>query len=218
MVATRTLAAYALTATAGWVDTVGIMLFFEELRIFPTYMSGNTTRLFVSAADGDLLRLSLFGAAIVLFVLGAAAGRWVNDGTRGREAAGLLLEASLIFAAALAAASTAPDTLTLGLLAAAMGWNNVALTPTNGVAPRGYITGTLVSFASGVTDALTGRGSWGTVRQPALLWLSLAGGALAGAYSTRWLGELFVLLAPAIVVTLCALTVAIGTPRSARRS
>ena len=39
---TRTLPAYALTAVAGWIDTVGILLFFEELQIFPTYMSGNT--------------------------------------------------------------------------------------------------------------------------------------------------------------------------------
>ena len=59
---TRTLPAYALTAVAGWIDTVGILLFFEELQIFPTYMSGNTTRLFVSAQQGDLRRLFLFGA------------------------------------------------------------------------------------------------------------------------------------------------------------
>lgn len=154
----RTLPAYALTAVAGWIDTVGIMLLFEELQIFPTYMSGNTTRLFVSAQQGDLQRLGLFGAAIVLFVIGAGAGRWVNDGSRAREATGLVLEATLIFAAALAAASTAPETLTLGLLAAAMGWNNVALEPRRGVVPRGFITGTLILLASSVADALARRG------------------------------------------------------------
>lgn len=209
----RTLPAYALTAVAGWIDTVGIVLFFEELQIFPTYMSGNTTRLFVSAEQGDLRRLGLFGAAIVLFVVGAGLGRWVNDGSRGREATGLLLEATLIFAAALTAASTAPETLTLGLLAAAMGWNNVALEPRRGVVPRGFITGTLVSLASGVADALARRGPWTRVKQPALVWLSLAGGALVGVYSTSLLSDALVLLAPAVVVAACGVSVAMGWVR-----
>jgi uncharacterized membrane protein YoaK (UPF0700 family) len=210
---TRTLPAFALTAVAGWIDTVGIMLFFEELQIFPTYMSGNTTRLFVSAEQGDLRRLGLFGAVIVLFVIGAGVGRWVNDGSRGREATGLLLEATLIATAALAAASTAPEALTLGLLAAAMGWNNVALEPRRGVAPRGFITGTLVSLASGVADALAKRGPWTQVKKPALVWLSLAGGALAGVYSTTLLPGAVVLLAPAVVVASCGAAVAMGWVR-----
>jgi len=209
----RILPAYALTAVAGWIDTVGIMLFFEELQIFPTHMSGNTTRLFVSAQRGDMQRLGLFGAAIVLFVIGAGVGRWVNDGSRGREATGLLLEATLIFAAALAAASTAPETLTLGLLAPAMGWNNVALEPRRGVVPRGFITGTLVSLASSVADALAKRGPWAQVKKPALVWLSLAGGALAGVYSTTLLPGALVLLAPASVVALCGVAVAMGWVR-----
>ena len=214
---TRTLPAYALTAVAGWIDTAGILLFFEELQIFPTYMSGNTTRLFVSAQQGDLRRLFLFGAAIVLFVIGAGVGRWVNDGSRGREATGLLLEATLILSAALAAASTAPDTLTLGLLAAAMGWNNVALEPRRGVVPRGFITGTLVALASAVADALSGRGPWAQVKRPARIWLSLAGGALAGVYSTTLLPDALVLLAPAIVVALCGAAVAMGWVRDDAR-
>lgn len=213
MSVTRTLPAFALTAVAGWIDTVGIMLFFEELQIFPTYMSGNTTRLFVSAEQGDLRRLGLFGAVIVLFVIGAGVGRWVNDGSRGREATGLLLEATLIATAALAAASTAPEALTLGLLAAAMGWNNVALEPRRGVAPRGFITGTLVSLASGVADALAKRGPWTQVKKPALVWLSLAGGALAGDYSTTLLPGAVVLLAPAVVVASCGAAVAMGWVR-----
>jgi uncharacterized membrane protein YoaK (UPF0700 family) len=209
----RTLPAFALTAVAGWIDTVGIMLFFEELQIFPTYMSGNTTRLFVSAQQGDLQRLSLFGTAIVLFVIGAGLGRWVNDGSRGREGLGLLLEAALILAAAGAAASTAPETLTLGFLAVAMGWNNVALEPRRGVVPRGFITGTLVSLASAIADALAKRGAWTRVKKPTLIWLSLAGGALAGAYSTSLLPGALVLLAPAIVVALCGAAVAMGWVR-----
>ena len=209
----RTLPAYALTAVAGWIDTVGIVLFFEELQIFPTYMSGNTTRLFVSAEQGDLRRLGLFGAVIVLFVIGAGVGRWVNDGSRAREATGLLLEATLIFSAALTAASTAPETLTLGLLAAAMGWNNVALEPRHGVVPRGFITGTLISLASAVADALARRGPWARVKKPALVWLSLAGGALAGVYSTTLLSDTLVLLVPTIVVALCGAAVAMGWVR-----
>lgn len=206
----RTLPAYALTAVAGWVDTVGIMLFFNELQIFPTYMSGNTTRLFVSAVQGEMQRLGLFGAAIVLFMLGAGLGRWVNDGSRVREATGLFLAAALILCAALAAASSAPQTLILGLLAAAMGWNNVALATRRGVGPRGYITGTLVSVASGVADALTGRGRWAQALQPAQLWLSLACGALAGAYTATTLSGTWVLAVPAAIVAACGVAVAAG--------
>lgn len=217
MTIARTLPAYALTAVAGWVDTVGIMLFFEELQIFPTYMSGNTTRHFVSAKQGDMQRMGLFGAAIVLFLIGAGVGRWVNDGSRGREATGLVLEATLMFAAALAAASTAPETLTLGLLAAAMGWNNVALEPRRGVVPRGFITGTLILLASSVADALARRGPWALVKKPAMVWLSLAGGALAGVYSTTLLPDALVLLAPAIVVALCGAAVAMGWVRDDAR-
>jgi uncharacterized membrane protein YoaK (UPF0700 family) len=110
-----------MTAVADWVDTVGILLFFRELQIFPTYMSGNTTRLFASAVEGDLRRMILYGAAIVLFMTGAAIGRLINDGTRGRETVALQLEAALLFGAALAASREAPETLTLALLAAAMG-------------------------------------------------------------------------------------------------
>ncbi|MEO8122523.1 MAG: YoaK family protein [Burkholderiales bacterium] len=213
MLTARTTPAYAMTAVAGWIDTVGIMLLFEQLQIFPTYMSGNTTRMFVSAVEGDLHRLILFGAAIVLFVLGAGVGRWVNDGSRGREATGLLLESVLILAAALAAASSAPDALTLGLLAAAMGWNNVALEPRDGIGARGYITGSLVSLASGVADALARRGPWTKASRPALVWLSMAGGALVGAYSTTVVPGALVLLAPAIVVASCGAAVALGWVR-----
>jgi hypothetical protein len=48
------------------------------------------------------------------------------------------------------------------------------------------------------------------VKKPALVWLSLAGGALAGVYSTTLLSDALVLLAPAIVVALCGAAVAMG--------
>ncbi len=213
MLISRTAPAYAMTAVAGWIDTVGIMLLFTELQIFPTYMSGNTTRMFVSVVEGDLHRLSLFGAAVLLFVLGAGLGRWVNDGSRGREVSGLMLEAALILGAALAVAGGAPETWTLGLLAAAMGWNNVALEPRGGVGARGYITGSLVLLASSVADALARRGPWTKANRPALLWLSMAGGALCGAYATTKVPGALVLLAPAVVVASCGVAVALGVVR-----
>ena len=206
----RTTPAYAMTAVAGWIDAAGILLFFTTLKIFPTYMSGNTTRLFVSVAEGESRRMGLYGAAIVLFLAGAALGRWINDGTRGRESAALQLEAVLLFAAALAAAREAPETVTFGLLALAMGWNNVALQPRGGVGPRGYITGTLVAIAIGVVDALARRDTWAKVKEPAALWASLASGALAGAFATTIMPAAVVLLIPASVVALCGISVAAG--------
>jgi hypothetical protein len=51
------------------------------------------------------------------------------------------------------------------------------------------------------------------VKKPALVWLSLASGALAGVYSTTLLSNALVLLAPAIVVALCGAAVAMGWVR-----
>ena len=210
MTIARTIPAYAMTAVAGWIDAIGILLFFQDLRIFPTYMSGNTTRLFVSVVQEDLQRARLYGAAIVLFVFGAVIGRWVNDGTRWRETIAVLFEAALLFAAALAASRGAPQVLTPGLLAFAMGWNNVALKSSRGAGPKGYITGTLVAFASAVADALAHRGRWSEAVEPAVVWSSLACGALAGAFSTTLMSAAFVLLVPSSVVALCGVIVAVG--------
>ncbi len=206
----RTLPAYAMTAVAGWIDTVGILLFFEQLRIFPTYMSGNTTRMFASVLDGNWRRVGLYGGVILLFLAGAFVGRCVNDGTRGRETAALQIEAALLFIAALLASRSVPELVTLGLLAFAMGWNNVALAPRKGVGPRGYITGTLVTLASGVADAMLHRSAWSRVIEPAALWASLAIGALAGAYAASLMPAGFVLLIPASVVAVCGIAVAAG--------
>ncbi|MEO5733963.1 MAG: YoaK family protein [Rubrivivax sp.] len=199
-----------MTAVAGWVDAVGIMLFLSQLQIFPTYMSGNTTRMFVAASQGQWRQMGLYGLAIVLFVVGAACARLVNSGGRWRESCAMLAEGLLLLTAAFAAAQRAPDLLNLGLLAAAMGWNNVALKSRNGVGPKGYITGTLVSIATGIGEALMGRGRWSSVGSALAVWSALAFGALAGALSTRFLEDPMVLLVPAVAIGLCALGVAIG--------
>lgn len=207
----RPLAAHLMTSVAGWVDAVGILLFFTQLQIFPTYMSGNTTRLFVAATEGELNRVALYGLTIALFVSGAVGGRLVNDGMRWRESAALMVEAALLLGASAASAAGKPELLTLGLLATAMGWNNMALKPRNGVGPRGYITGTLVSFASSTADALTGRGDgWKAVGSSAAVWASMAGGALAGALSVRYFEGALVLLVPALAIGLCSAAVALG--------
>ncbi|MDQ2780822.1 MAG: DUF1275 domain-containing protein [Pseudomonadota bacterium] len=198
-----------MTAVAGWVDAVGILLFFTQLQIFPTYMSGNTTRLFVAATRGEGHRVAMYGLTIALFVFGAIGGRLVNSSERWRESLALLAEAALLIGASAAAGQGAPELLTLGLLATAMGWNNMALKPRNGVGPKGYITGTLVSFANHIAEALTRRGGgWAAVWSSAAVWASMACGALAGALSTRFFTGTLVLLVPALLIGLCSLAVA----------
>lgn len=207
----RPFAANLLTAVAGWVDAVGILLFLTQLQIFPTYMSGNTTRLFVAAAQGEWQRMAMYGVAIVLFVCGVIGGRIVNDGRRWRETAALVAEAALLLCASVAAARGAAELLTLGLLAAAMGWNNMALKARHGIGPKGHVTGTLVSFATSIADTLSRRErSWTAVWTSAVVWGSMALGALAGAVSTRFVDGALVLLAPALAVGLCAVAVACG--------
>ena len=68
-----------------------------------------------------------------------------------------------------------------------------------------------------VADAMARRGPWAHVKKPAMVWLRLAGGALAGVYSTTSLPDALVLLAPAIVVALCGAAVAMGWVRDDSR-
>src|SRR4051794_33818322 len=94
------LLACALSALAGYVDGIG---FLHLGGLFVSFMSGNSTRMGVSLAEGHWSNaLAAFGL-VALFVVGAAAGSLMVLG-RGanRQALVLLVEALLLAAAALA--------------------------------------------------------------------------------------------------------------------
>jgi uncharacterized membrane protein YoaK (UPF0700 family) len=64
--------ACALSALAGYVDAIG---FLHLGGLFVSFMSGNSTRMGVSLADAHWQNAAEAFGLIVLFVIGAAAGR-----------------------------------------------------------------------------------------------------------------------------------------------
>ena len=91
--------ACALSALAGYVDGIG---FLHLGGLFVSFMSGNSTRMGVSLAEGHWSNAAEALGLIALFVTGAAAGSLIVLG-RGanRQPSVLLVEALLLAAAAL---------------------------------------------------------------------------------------------------------------------
>jgi uncharacterized membrane protein YoaK (UPF0700 family) len=170
--------ACALSALAGYVDGIG---FIHLGGLFVSFMSGNSTRLGVSFAEGHYAEAAAAAGLIALFVGGAAAGSLIVLG-RGsyRQATVLLAESALLASAASAAAFNAPH-MAIAAIVLAMGLEN-AVFQIGGGAGLGltYVTGALVKVGQLLAAALTGgpRFAW----LPNLgLWASLVVGAAVGA-------------------------------------
>ena len=176
--------AAGLSALAGFVDATG---FLKLGGFFVSFMSGNTTRFAVGLAEGRSAA-ALAAALIAGFVLGVMIGTLAAHaaGTRRAPIVLGLVAALLALAAGLAGAG-----LTFGAVAAmtlAMGAENAVFAREGEVAiGLTYMTGTLVKFGQRLTGALLGGPRWAW-RPYLLLWLGLAGGAVAGALSYAHIG------------------------------
>jgi uncharacterized membrane protein YoaK (UPF0700 family) len=113
--------ACTLSALAGYVDAIG---FLHLGGMFVSFMSGNSTRLGVSLAQGNWSNAAEAIGVIALFVTGAAAGSLIvfNRSFHGQGWV-LLVEASLLAAAALSHALGAPR-LAIAAMVLAMGLEN----------------------------------------------------------------------------------------------
>src|ERR1700738_218226 len=99
--------ACALSALAGYVDGVG---FLHLGGLFVSFMSGNSTRMGVSLAEGHWRSAVEALGLIVLFVIGAAAGSLIVLGHgANRQPWVLLAEALLLGAGALCYAFNLSD-------------------------------------------------------------------------------------------------------------
>jgi uncharacterized membrane protein YoaK (UPF0700 family) len=91
--------ACTLSALAGYVDGIG---FIHLGGLFVSFMSGNSTRLGVSLAQGHWSNAAEAIGLILLFVMGAACGSLIVLGGGARRQPWVLLaEASLLALAAL---------------------------------------------------------------------------------------------------------------------
>src|SRR5882757_2949036 len=176
--------ACALSALAGYVDGIG---FIHLGGLFVCFMSGNSTRMGVSLADGHWHDAAQALGVIVLFVIGAACGSLIVLG-RGanRQPWVLLVEAMLLAAAAIADGVGFPSVAIAGIVLA-MGLEN-AVFQIDGGAGLGltYVTGALVKAGQLIAATLSSGARWGWMPN-LLLWAALVTGSLCGALAYHWL-------------------------------
>jgi uncharacterized membrane protein YoaK (UPF0700 family) len=182
---TRNIAlACALSALAGYVDGIG---FLHLGGLFVSFMSGNSTRMGVSLADGQWLRAAEALGLIALFVAGAAMGCLIVLG-RGvhRQPWVLLAEAALLAAAALCYAFGFANAAVAAIVLA-MGLEN-AVFQIDGGAGLGltYVTGALVKVGQQIAAVLSGGPRFGWLPN-LLLWAALVAGSLCGALAYHWI-------------------------------
>ena len=197
--------ACALSALAGYVDAIG---FLHLGGLFVSFMSGNSTRLGVSLADGQWETAAGAFGLIVLFVVGAAGGSLLVLG-RGlhRQPWVLFAETLLLAIAALAYALRQP-TVAIAAIVLAMGLEN-AVFQIHGGAGLGltYVTGALVKVGQLLADALMGGPRFGFLPN-LLLWAALVFGSLCGALVYHWMNLGAIWFAAAFALALGAIVAA----------
>lgn len=193
--------ALLLAGLAGYVDSLG---FLHLGGVFVSFMSGNTTRMAVSLAEGRWQAAGPVAGILALFVVGAMLGALVagDAGPRSRSRV-LTLEAVLLAGAALSAgAGLGP--LAIGLMVLAMAVeNSIFLRDGEVGVSLTYMTGTLVKTGHALAAALRGGDPW-AFRPYLALWGGLTAGALIGAltYGRLHLNALWP--AAALALTLAA--------------
>ncbi len=169
--------ACTLSAVAGYVDGIG---FIHLGGLFVSFMSGNSTRLGVSLADGNWRNALEALGLIAVFVVGAGCGSLiVRSRGRYRQASVLLAEALLLVMAA-GSYQLGWPVIPIVMIVMAMGLEN-AVFQIEGGAGIGltYMTGALVKVGQGVASALSGGARWVWLPN-LLLWASLVTGAAVG--------------------------------------
>jgi uncharacterized membrane protein YoaK (UPF0700 family) len=194
--------ACALSALAGYVDAIG---FLHLNGLFVSFMSGNSTRMGVSLAEGHWLNAAEALGLIALFVIGAAAGSLIVFGRGANRQPWLLLaEALLLAAAALCYALGLPN-FAVAAIVVAMGMEN-AVFQIDGGAGLGltYVTGALVKVGQLAAAALTGGDRFGWVPN-LLLWAALVIGCLFGAAAYLWINLAAIWFAAGAALALSAI-------------
>ncbi len=200
--------AAALAALAGFVDAIG---FLGMGGYFVSFMSGNSTRIGVAAAEGSMAA-AIAGALLLAFVVGVTAGALVAraSGRFRKPAIMLMVALSLGSAALLHQPGAIPGAFLL--VAFAMGAENMVF-QRNGEISFGltYMTGTLVRIGQRLGDALTGGDPWGWAPWLAL-WAGLVAGGVAGALTWVKYGAGSLWVAAALALTLAAAGIALVEP------
>ncbi len=177
--------ALSLAVLAGYVDSLG---FLQLGGVFVSFMSGNSTRLAASLAEGRWAAASGLAGILILFVMGSFFGALIARGRQGRSRSRVLaFEGGLLTLAALAS-WTGHKPVAIGLMVMAMAAENSVFLRNGEVAVSlTYMTGTLVKLGQSLAAAVMGGDRWG-FGPYLVLWAGLTGGAVVGALTFGRLG------------------------------
>ena len=195
----QTLAA-GIALLAGFVDAIG---FVESGGFFVSFMTGNSTRFAVGAAEWERAAL-IAGAIIGLFLIGVVVGAVLAARAKAARTIAVLSLVTILLAVATRLRMEEPDWPAIACLVLAMGSVNAALEGKDGtVVGVTYMTGTLVQMGHKIAHRLTGEGD-GRWVDHFLLWVALVGGAVLGARVVLWSAPLAyglaILLAAALLL------------------
>lgn len=197
--------ACALSALAGYVDGAG---FLHLGGLFVSFMSGNSTRLGVSLAEGHWTSASEAVGLILLFVVGAGIGGLIVRGQgRYRQCWVLLTETALLAGAGLAYAFGGAQLAVIAMVLT-MGAENAVFQVDGGPGiGLTYMTGALVKVGQLAAAALTGGPRWAWLPN-LLLWAALVAGAVIGAFTYAQINLAAVWFAAGAALLLAALAAA----------
>ena len=178
------LLACALSALAGYVDAIG---FLQLGGLFVSFMSGNSTRMGVSLAEGQWSSALESLGLVVVFVIGAAGGSLIVLGRGANRQPWVLLVEALLLGAAALAYGLDQSNVAVAAIVLAMGLEN-AVFQIQGGAGLGltYVTGALVKVGQLAAAALTGGARWDWLPNLAL-WAALVAGCVGGALAYHWI-------------------------------
>jgi len=204
------LLACALSALAGYVDAIG---FLHLGGLFVSFMSGNSTRMGVSLAQGNWSNAATALGLVALFVVGAACGSLIVLGRGAHRQRFVLLTEALLLAIAALCYAFGHSNAAVAAIVLAMGLEN-AVFQIDGGAGLGltYVTGALVKVGQLLAAALNGGGRWGWVPN-LLLWAALVAGSACGTLTCQWINLAAIWFAAGMALTLSAVVAA--TTRSA---
>ncbi|ARO28127.1 hypothetical protein NXC14_CH00108 [Rhizobium sp. NXC14] len=211
----RTLTGLALVGSisflAGMTDATGLLLTGD----FVSFMTGNTTRAALALSQGNLYHAAVLISAILVFVLGNAAGIVIAHVSERRIFVVLGCVGALL---ALASMTTAEGLMLARfyMIVLSMGMVNAAVEHIEGL-PIGltYVTGALSRFGRGIGRWIIGdrRIEWTIQIVP---WGGMVLGAIAGAVLTRLSGAHALWLVSIFAMALALATMFIPRPLQRR--
>jgi uncharacterized membrane protein YoaK (UPF0700 family) len=191
--------ACALSALAGYVDAIGYL---HLGGLFVSFMSGNSTRMGVSIANGKFQPAAEAFGLIALFVVGAACGSLIMLGWSRQAQWRVLLAESLLLVAAGLFHAFDLDNFAIAIVVLAMGLENTVFQIEGGSGlGLTYVTGALVKVGQLIAAALTGGARFGWVPN-LLLWAALVVGSVAGALAYMWINLASIWFAAAAALTI----------------